>query len=139
MDELYPAGTTIPGLAIESDTVVTQYYYSEQLGKKEVFLFPITVPELYAVYPAAWNAVTTPPSYLILTDVNTGTPTQKAVSTMSIQSLLQGYTLRIAVSPAFNITKEGFYYIRFSGPNINFYFRKNDIKFGLLPLPGDDT
>ena len=139
LDELYPAGTTIPGLAIESDTVVTQYYYSEQLGKKEVFLFPITVPELYAVYPAAWNAVTTPPSYLILTDVNTGTPTQKAVSTMSIQSLLQGYVLRIAVSPAFNITKEGFYYIRFSGPNINFYFRKNDIKFGLLPLPGDDT
>ena len=139
MDELYPAGTTIPGLSINSDTVVTQYYYSEQIGNKEVFLFPITVPELYAVYPAAWNAVTTPPSYLILTDVNTGTQTQKAVSTMSIQNVVTGYSLRIAVSPAFNITKEGFYYIRFAGTTIDFYFRKNNIKFGALPLPGDDT
>ena len=139
LDELYPEGTTIPGLSIESDTVVTQYYNSELLGNKEVFVFPITVPEIYAVYPAAWNAVTTPPLYLNLTDVRTGTQTQKNVSTMSIVPLVTGYALRIAVSPAFNITKEGFYYIRFAGTTIDFYFRKNNIKFELFPPPGYDN
>lgn len=138
LDELYPEDTIIPGLAIGSDTIFTQYYYSEQIGNKEVFLFPITVPELYAVYPSAWNVVTIPPSYIILTNVKNGTSTQQAVTSMSIQPLVEGYAVRIAVSSAFNIPTEGVYYIRFSGPNMAFYFKKNAIKFIQHLLPGDD-
>ena len=139
LDELYPADTVISGLTIASDTIFTQYYHSEQIGNKDVFLFPITVPELYEVYPSAWNVVTIPPSYVILTNVNTGTSTQKTVLTMNIQNLVNGYAIRIAVSSAFNLTTEGVYYIRLAGPNIAFYFKKNAVKFSQFPLPGDDT
>ena len=139
LDELYPADTVIPGLTIGTDTIFTQYYYPELLENKKVFLFPITVPELYVAFPSAWEVVTIPPSYVIMTNVNTGTSTQEAVSTMDIKSLVNGYAIRIAVSSAFNNTTEGVYYVRLTGPNIAFYFRKNAIKFGQLPLPGDDT
>ena len=138
LDELYPAGTVLPGLAIGTEEVFTQYYYTEQTGKKENFFFPITVPELYAVYPTAWNVVTTPPTAVILTNVNTGTQTQEAVSTMNVQPLVDGYALKITVSPALNIPAEGVYYIRLAGPNTALHFEKNNIKFSLFPLPGDD-
>jgi len=139
LDELYPAGTVLPGLAIGTEEVFTQYYYTEQTGKKENFFFPITVPEPYAVYPTAWNVVTTPPTAVILTNVNTGTQTQEAVSTMKVQPLVDGYALKITVSPALNIPAEGVYYIRLAGPNTALHFKKNNIKFSLFPLPGDDN
>lgn len=132
LDKLYPAGTVLPGWNIETDEVLMRYY---QDGNIAVFNFPITVPDLYALYPTAWDVVDNPPSVVILVNAKTDVQLQQAVSKLELKANGENYAMRVTVSPALDIPEPGYYYLKFAGFNTAFHFKKNKLKFSQLPLP----
>lgn len=131
LDELYPAGTVLPGWNIETDEVLMRYY---QDGSIAVFNFPIAVPDIYALYPTAWDTVSSLPSVVILVNAKTNVQLQQAVSKLELATNGEGYMMRVTVSPALEIPEPGYYYFKFAGYDATFHFKKNNLNFSQLPL-----
>ena len=134
LDELFPEGTVLPGVDIFVDAVFTRHYADQEILS---FTVPINVPEIYALYPTAWTVEITPPSYINKVDAKTGTVEQRHVTEMKLQPSGHGYWLYVSFDNPFTSTDNGYYYFNLTNPNgISCSWKKNGIKFSLLPLPG---
>lgn len=135
LDELYPEGTILPGVEIRVSDVFTKYYADQEIHS---FMVPITVPEIYALFPTAWTAVIAPPSYIQMVNAKTGALEQRPVTKMELKLTLgNAYYLYVFFDSPFTSTDSDYYYFSLTGRDgISCSWKKNNIKFSSLPLPG---
>ena len=134
LDELFPANTVLPGFTNVPTEAITRHYGDYDITS---FDLPIIVPEIYALFPTAWEVNITPLNSIIFIDPITGkTEINATVDSIELQRFGLGYHIHVTFNTPFRLSREGAFYLQLLSSDIfSCSWKKNAIKFETLPLP----
>ena len=136
LDELYPKYSVLKGTRLAN--LYTQHYMSEQVGNG--IQIPILVPYIVTAFPELWTLEFDTLISVTMYDA-AGVAQTRNVTKYEINTTGNESVLFITLASPFDISAAGIYYLKLNPISgfISYHWNKNNIKFALHPLPGDDT
>ena len=135
LDELYPEYSVLKGTELVN--LYTQYYRGE--GVENALQIPILVPYIVTAFPELWTLTFNAPTSVTMYNT-AGVAQTRNVKKYEINSTGNDSVLFVTFASSFDISAAGIYYFKLNPDSgfISYHWNKNNIKFALHPLPGDD-
>ena len=136
LDELYPENSVIKGTRLVG--LYTQHYQSETV--ENVIQIPILAPYIVTAFPELWTLTFNAPTSVTMYNA-AGVAQTKNVTKYEINTTGNESVLFVTLANPFDISAAGIYYFKLNPDRnfISYHWDKNNIKFALHSLPGDDT
>ena len=134
LDELYPENSVIEGTRL-----VDLYTRFESAGPKNGIDLPIIVPYIVTAFPELWtltfDTLTSVTMYNAANIAQTTDVTKYEINTTGTYSMLS-----VDFARTVDVSNAGVYHFKLNPANgfISYHWNKNNIKFTMAPLSGDD-
>ena len=135
LDELFPENSVIQGTRLID--LYPRFYVTEQ--DEHVIVIPIIIPYIVKTFSGLWNQSFNAPASVTIYSANGFKQTRK-VSNFEVNTTGEESIIFVHLESPFNIPAAGIYYFQMNSANgfVSYHWSKNNIKFAMHPLPGDD-
>lgn len=135
LDELFPEESVIQGTRLVD--LYARHYTIDQ--DKYVIDIPIIVPYIVKTFPSLWTQSFDAPTSVTMYDA-AGIAQTKNVSSFEVNTSGDESMMFVRLESPFDIPAAGIYYFQLNPASgfVSYRWIKNNIKFAMLPLPGDD-
>ena len=136
LDELYPKYSVLKGTRLVG--LYTQHYEGETVGNS--IQIPILAPYIVTAFPELWTLTFNAPTSVTMYNA-AGVAQTRNVKKYEINTTGDDSVLFVTFTSPFDIPAAGIYHFKLNPDSgfISYHWNKNNIKFTLYPLPGDNT